>query len=139
MVRPGGALVRDMAPVVEQVGIDEGYLVLPDGDPREQAELPAVRGAGCGSRAPARRRDLQGRRQGRGSIASHPRRGGGVPHITPVRTRSPVGPKAEVRLVAAASPPSAPLPSWRTRGSRGGFLQGRIGVDLPAARAWDGR
>ena len=33
------ALVRDMAPVVEQVGIDEGYLVLPDGDPREQAAL----------------------------------------------------------------------------------------------------
>ena len=33
------ALVADLAPVVEQVGIDEGYLVLPEGDPGEQAAL----------------------------------------------------------------------------------------------------
>jgi len=31
------SLVREIAPVVEQIGIDEGYLVLPDGDPPEQA------------------------------------------------------------------------------------------------------
>src|SRR6478609_1647229 len=31
------SLVAALAPVVEQVGIDEGYLVLPDGDPGEQA------------------------------------------------------------------------------------------------------
>ena len=30
-------LVGELAPVVEQIGIDEGYLVLPDGDPPEQA------------------------------------------------------------------------------------------------------
>jgi DNA polymerase-4 len=33
------SLVAALAPVVEQVGIDEGYLVLPDGDPGEQAAL----------------------------------------------------------------------------------------------------
>jgi len=33
------ALVSSLAPVVEQVGIDEGYLVLPEGDPGEQAAL----------------------------------------------------------------------------------------------------
>ena len=32
-------LVSSLAPVVEQVGIDEGYLVLPEGDPGEQAAL----------------------------------------------------------------------------------------------------
>jgi DNA polymerase IV len=30
-------LVGELAPVVEQIGIDEGYLVLPDGDPPEEA------------------------------------------------------------------------------------------------------
>src|SRR6185312_9168559 len=30
-------LVRDLAPVVEKIGIDEGYLVLPDGDPPQEA------------------------------------------------------------------------------------------------------
>jgi DNA polymerase IV len=30
-------LVGEIAPLVEQIGIDEGYLVLPDGDPPEQA------------------------------------------------------------------------------------------------------
>jgi DNA polymerase IV len=33
------SLVASLAPVVEQVGIDEGYLVLADGDPGEQAAL----------------------------------------------------------------------------------------------------
>ena len=33
------SLVSSLAPVVEQVGIDEGYLVLPEGDPGEQAAL----------------------------------------------------------------------------------------------------
>jgi len=33
------SLVAALAPVVEQVGIDEGYLVLPEGDPGEQAAL----------------------------------------------------------------------------------------------------
>ena len=32
------ALVSELAPVVEQIGIDEGYLVLPEGDPQRQAE-----------------------------------------------------------------------------------------------------
>jgi len=32
-------VVRGQAPVVEQIGIDEGYLVLADGDPPEQAAL----------------------------------------------------------------------------------------------------
>jgi DNA polymerase-4 len=33
------SVVREQAPVVEQIGIDEGYLVLADGDPAEQAVL----------------------------------------------------------------------------------------------------
>jgi DNA polymerase-4 len=32
-------VVRENAPVVEQIGIDEGYLVLADGDPEQQAAL----------------------------------------------------------------------------------------------------
>jgi DNA polymerase-4 len=32
-------VVREQAPVVEQIGIDEGYLVLAEGDPPEQAAL----------------------------------------------------------------------------------------------------
>jgi DNA polymerase-4 len=36
------SLVREVAPVVEQIGIDEGYLVLADGDPPEQAAAVQV-------------------------------------------------------------------------------------------------
>jgi len=32
-------VVREQAPVVEQIGIDEGYLVLADGDPEQQAAV----------------------------------------------------------------------------------------------------
>jgi DNA polymerase-4 len=32
-------VVRENAPVVEQIGIDEGYLVLAEGDPQRQAEI----------------------------------------------------------------------------------------------------
>ncbi len=59
-------IVRSMAPVVEQVGIDEGYLVLADGDPREQAALvqQAIRAAGAAV-VLAGRGDLQGGGQDR--------------------------------------------------------------------------
>ena len=33
------SVVRENAPVVEQIGIDEGYIVLADGDPPEQAAV----------------------------------------------------------------------------------------------------
>ncbi|HSD01864.1 MAG TPA: DNA polymerase IV [Gaiellales bacterium] len=103
------SLVREMAPVVEQVGIDEGYLVLPDGDPREQAELIqlAVRERmrlSC-SLGVATCKVVA-------KVASDARKPGGITVVPPggeaaflarlpVRTLPGVGPKAEVRLVAA--------------------------------------
>ena len=131
------ALVREMAPVVEQVGIDEGYLVLPDGDPREQAELVQLRRARAhAALVLARRRHLQGRRQdrlGRPKARRHhgraAGRGGGVPRPLPVRTLPGVGPKAEVRLVAAGVATIGALAELDDAGLPS-CCPGRVGVEL---------
>jgi DNA polymerase-4 len=101
-------VVRANAPVVEQIGIDEGYLVLPEGDPperaaamqraiREQVRLSASLGVGsckvvC-------------------KIASDMRKPGGITYVPAgeeaaflapleVRRLPGVGPKSEHRLAA---------------------------------------
>ncbi len=102
-------LVRGMAPVVEQVGIDEGYLELPDGDPAEQAALVQLA---------VRRRVRLSCSLGVGTckvvakVASDIRKPGGITVVVPgeeaaflaplaVRRLPGVGPKAERRLAAA--------------------------------------
>ena len=103
------ALVHQMAPVVEQVGIDEGYLVLPDGDPREQAELVqlAVRermrlscSLGVATCKVVAKIASDARKPGGITVVP---RGGEAAFLAglAVRTLPGVGPKAEVRLVAA--------------------------------------
>ena len=101
-------LVRGMAPVVEQVGIDEGYLVLPEGDPREQAALIQLA---------VRRRLRLSCSLGVATckvvakVASDIRKPGGITMVDPgheadflaplaVRKLPGVGPKAEARLAA---------------------------------------
>jgi DNA polymerase IV len=131
------ALVRDMAPVVEQVGIDEGYLVLPDGDPREQAELVqlAVRERmrlSC-SLGVATCKVVA-------KVASDARKPGGITVVPPggeaaflaslpVRTLPGVGPKAEVRLVAAGVATIGGLAELEDA-RLAELLPGRVGVDL---------
>ena len=131
------ALVREMSPVVEQVGIDEGYLVLPDGDPREQAELVqlAVRERmrlSC-SLGVATCKVVA-------KVASDARKPGGVTVVPPggeaafleslpVRTLPGVGPKAEVRLVAAGVATIGALAELDD-GRLAELLPGRVGVDL---------
>jgi DNA polymerase IV len=102
-------LVRGMAPVVEQVGIDEGYLELPDGDPAEQAALVQLA---------VRRRVRLSCSVGVGTckvvakVASDIRKPGGITVVAPgeeatflaplaVRRLPGVGPKAERRLSGA--------------------------------------
>ena len=101
-------LVRGMAPVVEQVGIDEGYLIVPEGDPREQAALIQLA---------VRRRLRLSCSLGVATckvvakVASDIRKPGGITVVDPgheadflaplpVRRLPGVGPKAEARLVA---------------------------------------
>ena len=131
------ALVRDMSPVVEQVGIDEGYLVLPEGDPREQAELVqlAVRERmrlSC-SLGVATCKVVA-------KVASDARKPGGITVVPPggeaaflaslpVRTLPGVGPKAEVRLVAAGVATIGALAELDD-GRLAELLPGRVGVDL---------
>ena len=131
------ALVREMAPVVEQVGIDEGYLVLPDGDPREQAELVqlAVRERmrlSC-SLGVATCKVVA-------KVASDARKPGGITVVPPggeaaflaslpVRTLPGVGPKAEVRLVAAGVATIGALAELDDA-RLAELLPGRVGVEL---------
>ena len=131
------ALVREMSPVVEQVGIDEGYLVLPDGDPREQAELVqlAVRERmrlSC-SLGVATCKVVA-------KVASDARKPGGITVVPPggeaaflaslpVRTLPGVGPKAEVRLVAAGVATIGALAELDD-GRLAELLPGRVGLDL---------
>ncbi|HYX84287.1 MAG TPA: DNA polymerase IV [Gaiellales bacterium] len=102
-------LVADMVPVVEQVGIDEGYLVLPDGDAREQAELVQV-----AVRVRMRLSCSLGVATCKvvAKVASDARKPGGITVVPrggeaaflaplPVRTLPGVGPKADARLAAA--------------------------------------
>jgi DNA polymerase-4 len=131
------ALVREMAPVVEQVGIDEGYLVLPDGDPREQAALVqlAVRERmrlSC-SLGVATCKVVA-------KVASDARKPGGITVVPPggeaaflarlpVRTLPGVGPKAEVRLVAAGVSTIGALAELDDA-RLAELLPGRVGVEL---------
>jgi DNA polymerase-4 len=126
-----------MAPVVEQVGIDEGYLVLPDGDPREQAELIqlAVRERmrlSC-SLGVATCKVVA-------KVASDARKPGGITVVPPggeaaflarlpVRTLPGVGPKAEVRLVAAGVSTIGALAELADA-KLAELLPGRVGVEL---------
>jgi DNA polymerase-4 len=102
-------LVRDLAPVVEQIGIDEGYLVLPEGEPRAEAERIQL----------AIRREVRlSSSLGVASckvvakIASDMRKPGGITHVAAgdeaaflapleIRRLPGVGPKSEARLAAA--------------------------------------
>jgi DNA polymerase-4 len=103
-------VVREQAPVVEQIGIDEGYLVLAEGDPPEQAALVqrAIReqvrlsaSLGVGSCKVVCK------------IASDMKKPGGITHVLAgeeaaflapleVRRLPGVGPKGEQRLAALA-------------------------------------
>lgn len=102
-------LVRSMAPVVEQTGIDEGYLLLPEGDPREQAALIQLA---------VRRRVRLSCSLGVATckvvakVASDMRKPGGITVVAagseaaflaplPIRRLPGVGPKAERRLQRA--------------------------------------
>ena len=133
------ALVRELAPVVEQIGIDEGYLVLPDGDPREQAELvqQAIRERGAAV-VLAGRRHLQGGRQdrlGHAKAGRHhrraARRGGGVPGAAAGAHGCPGwGRRARSGWRAAGHRDDRRRwPSWTTSGCAA-LLPGRVGEEL---------
>ena len=130
-------IVQAMAPVVEQVGIDEGYLELPAGDPREQAALIqlAVRRrvrlscslgvAGCKVVA---------------KVASDMRKPGGITVVPAggeagflapleVRRLPGVGPKAERRLAGAGVTTIGQLAALED-GRLSGLLPGRVGQEL---------
>ena len=130
-------VVRAMAPVVEQTGIDEGYLVLPVGDPREQAALIQLA---------IRRRVRLSCSLGVATckvvakVASDARKpagitvvpaGGEAAFLAPldVRKLPGVGPKAERRLTRAGIATVgelAALPDERLTA----LLPGRVGRDL---------
>ena len=125
-VRPRGALyreysrevwsiVREIVPTVEQAGIDEGYLDLGEVAPDVRRRARARRGR-AGGRAGAdaalvlaRRRDLEGRREGRVRPAQARRPDGRAARAARRRSwrrsRSGCcpasGPRAEARLAAA--------------------------------------
>jgi DNA polymerase-4 len=131
------SLVRDMSPVVEQVGIDEGYLVLPDGDPREQAELIqlAVRermrlscSLGVATCKVVAKVASDARKPGGITVVP---RGGEAAFLArlPVRTLPGVGPKAEVRLVAAGVSTIGGLAELDDARLTE-LLPGRVGVEL---------
>jgi DNA polymerase-4 len=131
------SLVSDMAPVVEQVGIDEGYLVLPDGDPREQAQLVqlAVRermrlscSMGVATCKVVAKVASDARKPGGITVVP---RGGEAAFLArlPVRTLPGVGPKAEVRLVAAGVTTIGGLAELDDA-RLAELLPGRVGVEL---------
>jgi DNA polymerase-4 len=103
------ALVKELAPTVEQVGIDEGYLVLPDGEP--EAEASAIQLA---IRKQVRLSCSMGVASCKvvAKIASDMRKPGGIMYVVAgqeaafleplaVRKLPGVGPKGEARLLAA--------------------------------------
>ena len=130
-------LVRGMAPVVEQVGIDEGYLVLPHGDPREQAALIQLA---------VRRRMRLSCSLGVATckvvakVASDVRKPGGITLVPPgeeasflsglaVRKLPGVGPKAEARLATYGVKTVGALASL-SDDALATILPGRMGLDL---------
>jgi DNA polymerase IV len=132
-------VVRSMAPVVEQVGIDEGYLVLPEGDPAEQAALVqlAVRrrvrlscSLGVASCKVVAKVASDMRKPGGLTVVA---RGGEAEFLAPLEVRRlpGVGPKAERRLSAAGVATIGGLAALD--GSRlASLLPGRVGVELRA-------
>src|SRR5437588_7043453 len=131
------ALVASMAPVVEQVGIDEGYLVLPDGDLGEQAALIqlAVREhmrLSC-SLGVAMCKVVA-------KVASDARKPGGITVVPaggeaaflsplPVRALPGVGPKAQARLADAGVATIGGLADLDDARLRA-LLPGRVGEEL---------
>ena len=131
------ALVAALAPVVEQVGIDEGYLVLPEGDPGEQAALIqlAVRERlrlSC-SLGVATCKVVA-------KIGSDARKPGGITVVPaggeaaflaplPVRALPGVGPKAGVRLADAGIATIGRLAEL-SDARLASLLPGRVGLEL---------
>lgn len=130
-------LVRGMAPVVEQVGIDEGYLVVPEGDPREQAALIQLA---------VRRRLRLSCSLGVATckvvakVASDIRKPGGITVVDPgheadflaplpVRRLPGVGPKAEARLAAYGITTVGELAGMSDQ-LLAAVAPGRVGVEL---------
>ena len=131
-------LVRELSPAVEVVGLDEGYLELPDEGAAEAAD---ARAAGGGrARAAlllAGGRDLQGRRQGRLRPRQARRRHGGG-----ARRRGRL-PRAAAAARAARAWARAPRSAWPRAGlatvgdlaalgdeALRGLVPGRFGEDL---------
>src|SRR6476469_5042259 len=130
------SLVASLAPVVEQVGIDEGYLVLPEGDPGEQAALIqlAVRERmrlSC-SLGVATCKVVA-------KIGSDARKPGGITVVPPggeaaflaplpVRALPGVGPKAQERLAEAGVATIGRLAEL-SDARLGSLLPGRVGLE----------
>jgi DNA polymerase IV len=140
-------VVRENAPVVEQIGIDEGYLVLPDGDP--PAEAARIQAA---IRSQVRLSSSLGVASCKvvAKVASDMRKPGGITYVPageeaaflaplPVRTLPGVGPKSDERLAGAGIRTIgelAALPDERLAR----LLPGRVGEELRArARGIDPR
>jgi DNA polymerase IV len=130
-------VVGAMAPVVEQVGIDEGYLVLAEGDPREQAALIQLA---------VRRRVKLSCSLGVAAckvvakVASDMRKPGGITVVRPgdeagflaplaVRKLPGVGPKAERRLERAGVSTVGALAAL-SDARLASLLPGRVGTEL---------
>jgi DNA polymerase IV len=130
-------LVSEMAPVVEKIGIDEGYLLLPAGEPpdkaariqqaiRSQVRLSCSLGvAGCKVVA---------------KIASDMRKPGGIIYVPhgeeaaflaplPIRRLPGVGPKGEMRLAAAGITTIGGLAELSDERLHS-LLAGRVGEEL---------
>jgi DNA polymerase-4 len=131
------SLVREMAPVVEKIGIDEGYLVLPEGDaPREAARIQAE------IRSRVRLSASLGVAACKvvAKIASDMRKPGGITHVPageeaaflaalPIRRLPGVGPKSEARLAAAGIDTIGALADL-SDGRLRSLLSGRVGEEL---------
>jgi DNA polymerase IV len=130
-------IVRSMAPVVEQVGIDEGYLLLPEGDPREQAALIqlAVRrrvrlscSLGVATCKVVAKVASDMRKPGGITVVAH---GGEAAFLAPLEVRRlpGVGPKAERRLARAGI---STIGALATLGDDplAALLPGRVGIEL---------
>jgi DNA polymerase-4 len=131
------ALVAELAPVVEQVGLDEGYLVLPEGDPGEQAALIqlAVRermrlscSLGVATCKVVAKIGSDARKPG-GITVVPP--GGEAAFIAPlpVRALPGVGPKAQERLAAAGVTTIGALAELDD-GRLAALLPGKVGEEL---------
>jgi DNA polymerase-4 len=131
------ALVCSLAPVVEQVGLDEGYLVLPEGDPGEQAALIqlAVRerlrlscSLGVATCKVVAKIGSDARKPGGITVVAP---GGEAAFLAPlpVRALPGVGPKAQRRL-ADAGVPTIGLLAELDDGRLRTLLPGRAGEEL---------